>query len=950
MAILKQQDIYDVSKGSPVKEITEDLEKFLKVEKQITAANKKLAESFNLIKKSNDGAEAKKLVETTNKLTKSTTELTSVQKQRIAVKKQLNTILAKNITANEKSNQVLVKGKVRLQENNKLLKEQEREALGLVGAYQKLTKKTIEAQKNFKNLAVQFGVNSKQAKAAKDAFEKLDNKLSKVNKASRDGRKDVGRYGTALKGVGSQLVGALGLVGLMTGLVNVVKNAGKIFVDFSKNSSKLASILGKTKGEIEPLTDQAKLLGSTTAFTAGEIIGLQTELAKLGFTTQQIEASTEGILNLAAATGQDLAQSAELAGATLRIFNLDADEMSRVTDVLAKSTTISSLSMEKLATIMPTVGKTAQLAGVSLERTAALAGTLTDRGLDASTAATSLRNIFLELSNKGITWNDAMKQINESTDKNKTAMDLFGKRAASAASIIAETADNTDDLTTALNSSNGAAQEMADTMLDNLAGDLTIAQSAWEGFILSLEDGNGIISKVLRGATQAFTNFLEQISLFNQGSAKTTEGQKKAFGFYEELNKMWKQAESSLKRITDTKERENAAIKFSNVLLQKSALLQGKINTAIANGVPITDDEVRLAQLKVDMYNELIKKTRSYIEPVQLVKKEIEKNTIVTQTNNTTRGRAVNVNKLQNNQIKEQLTLLKLRDQIIAREDDLSDEVIGQTEDIVEDDVNVQAELNDNNRGVELEKEQDWLDARKKIREEFINATIQFASDAFAAEQDEKIAQLEESNEREKDLLKNKLDKGLITESQFKAKTKKLDDKLRNEQAKADKKKALFDIAIATAVAIAKAGFITPAAFAAAGAGLIHAALVAARPTQFEKGEINIQGLRHSEGGINANIEGGESVINRGGTANAPELLTAINKGLITDNNISGLSKNQKDSLTASLLMQGISQNKLMIQALSNAGFAYENNGMIHIIKGNSEVNKFPKINPETSK
>jgi len=71
MAILKQQDIYDVSKGSPVKEITEDLEKFLKVEKQITAANKKLAESFNLIKKSNDGAEAKKLVETTNKLTKS---------------------------------------------------------------------------------------------------------------------------------------------------------------------------------------------------------------------------------------------------------------------------------------------------------------------------------------------------------------------------------------------------------------------------------------------------------------------------------------------------------------------------------------------------------------------------------------------------------------------------------------------------------------------------------------------------------------------------------------------------------------------------------------------------------------------------------------------------------------------------------------------------------------
>jgi len=142
--------------------------------------------------------------------------------------------------------------------------------------------------------------------------------------------------------------------------------------------------------------------------------------------------------------------------------------------------------------------------------------------------------------------------------------------------------------------------------------------------------------------------------------------------------------------------------------------------------------------------------------------------------------------------------------------------------------------------------------------------------------------------------------------------------------------------------------FINAAAVGIAGG--LQALAVAATPLpKFEKGG-EIGGKLHSEGGTPIEAQKGEYVINREGYENAPELTRAINSGIVTDNNISGLSPAQKDSLTASLLMQGISQNKLMIQALSNAGFAYENNGMIHIIKGNGEVNKFPKINPETSK
>ena len=265
------------------------------------------------------------------------------------------------------------------------------------------------------------------------------------------------------------------------------------------------------------MTTQAKELGASTAFTASQVTELQTNFARLGFPTDDIMNMTEATLNGAAALGSDLGEQAALTGALLKQFGLDSEEAGRVNDVLAESAAKSALDFSKLSTALPIVGATANTAGVSIERTTALLGTLSDRGLDASTSGTSLRNIFLELSKKGLTFDEAMQQINTSTDKNKTAMDLFGKRSATAGIILAETGGSVDKLTESLENSDGAAKQMADTMLNNLSGDITKAQSAWEGFILSLEDGDGIISQVMRDATQSFTDTLGALTNLNNG-------------------------------------------------------------------------------------------------------------------------------------------------------------------------------------------------------------------------------------------------------------------------------------------------------------------------------------------------------------------------------------------------------------------------------------------------
>ena len=40
---------------------------------------------------------------------------------------------------------------------------------------------------------------------------------------------------------------------------------------------------------------------------------------------------------------------------------------------------------------------------------------------------------------------------------------------------------------------------MVDTQMDTLTGQILLLKSAWEGLILSLDDGDGVMSKLVRG-------------------------------------------------------------------------------------------------------------------------------------------------------------------------------------------------------------------------------------------------------------------------------------------------------------------------------------------------------------------------------------------------------------------------------------------------------------------
>lgn len=304
----------------------------------------------------------------------------------------------------------------------------------------------------------------------------------------------------ASSGIGLVVVALGALIGLFT-------KAGKKGAEFSKAISTLRAITSKTAVELETLSDQAKELGASTAFTAAQVVSLQTELAKLGFTIQEIEDSTPAILSLAASLDISLAEAAAFAGSSVKAFGLDTKETQRLVDVFAKSTSASALDFNKLRESLKLVAPTAKAVGLSVEKTTALLAALADSGLAGSIAGTGLSKIFIELSKKGLTLDEALEKVGTGAGSLTRAIDIVGIVGGKSLLTLASTgSENLKKLESRFLAAEGAAKALAETRLDNLAGDTTKLSSAWDGFLLNIEDGTGIINKLSRGAIQLLTN------------------------------------------------------------------------------------------------------------------------------------------------------------------------------------------------------------------------------------------------------------------------------------------------------------------------------------------------------------------------------------------------------------------------------------------------------------
>lgn len=467
----------------------------VKLNKQVLEAEKKA------IKTAQDGIKVSKQEEVLRReKLKNAQQLKRnlIEQERLA-QSQLKTKRDQINTARAEAREIDNTRKARLRDRKTLIES--------ANSYKKLTRQTNAAQARFKRLAAQYGVTSKQAQKALRTFNRLDDSLRKINNAAKDGRRDVGRYGLALgglkggfAGLGTQLVGALGVVGGVQLFAQVLRDSFNIVRDFGAEQSNLAGILGKTKGEISELTELSKELGGSTVFTATEVSKAQIELAKLGLGAEEISSSIKGVLDASVALGAGIPETAALVASSLKAFNLEASESDRIAAVLGVSTTKSSLDFAKLETALGNVAPAAAAFGLSIEETTALLGLITDKGIDASRAGTQLSTVLIKLRESGLTLEEGLDKVANSQDKLTTANKLFGKLAVTTVLALADQRDKIKESTEAITDQDEALKALIAERLNNLDGDLKILSSTWQKFILGVEDGSGVINNITRGA------------------------------------------------------------------------------------------------------------------------------------------------------------------------------------------------------------------------------------------------------------------------------------------------------------------------------------------------------------------------------------------------------------------------------------------------------------------
>jgi hypothetical protein len=391
-----------------------------------------------------------------------------------------------------------------------------------VGAYARLTAQRDIARKRLQDLIASGNANNQTLRTAQREYDRLENRVRAANDATRQFNYNVGNYRSAFGGLAGSLrslMSAFGLVGGIFLFAQAIRGAFNSIKEFDKANADLAATMGVTRGEMTALTKDAIRLGASTKFTATEVSKLQKEFAKLGFSQREILNATEATLNLAAAVDTDLANAASVAGGTLRGFGLDASEMSRITDVMAKSFTSSALDIENFRESMKYVAPIAKATGVSVEFTTAMLGKLADAQIKGSQAGTSLRRILTEMAKTGKPAAEAFDIVAKSGISVTDAMDEVGRTAQTALLVLSGAKDGVMELKTALDGAGGSAEKMANEQLKSLQGEITLLTSAWDGFIQSLNNGDGVISYITTGLTKLakeVVNSWKEINMTNK--------------------------------------------------------------------------------------------------------------------------------------------------------------------------------------------------------------------------------------------------------------------------------------------------------------------------------------------------------------------------------------------------------------------------------------------------
>lgn len=380
-------------------------------------------------------------------------------------------------------------------------------------------------------------------------------------------------------------VGAAGLAATTAAVTAFGKSSVDAGMSFDTSMSQVAATMGKTMQEMQNeigsvdlawgtfsgnLRDYAMEMGANTAFSATQAADALNYMALAGYDTQTAMEMLPNVMSLAAAGGFNLARASDMITDTQTAFGISLERTSQMVDEMAKAASTGNTSVEQLGDAFLVVGGLAQdlnggVVELSNGMTANVDGVqeleialtaMANAGVKGNEAGTHMRNMLLKLSSPtdkgaaafeklGVSVFDAGGQMRSLQDifsdlskgmdgitqeeKLQAISDIFNTRdIAAAEALLAAVDQDWNAIGESILDAKGSAQQMADTQLDNLAGDITLFKSALEGARIIVSDdlvpslrefvhlGTSGLSEIttafkeggLSGAMEAFGGFL----------------------------------------------------------------------------------------------------------------------------------------------------------------------------------------------------------------------------------------------------------------------------------------------------------------------------------------------------------------------------------------------------------------------------------------------------------
>nr|DAY65954.1 MAG TPA: minor tail protein [Caudoviricetes sp.] len=292
--------------------------------------------------------------------------------------------------------------------------------------------------------------------------------------------------------------------------------AVKTAADYESAMSNVQAITGATGDDFKKLTQLGKDLGASTAWSAQECAEAMQYTGMAGWTAKENIDGLKGILDLASASGTDLARTSDIMTDAISAFGYKASDSAKFADVMTKACTSANVSVDTLGESYKYCGAICGTMGYSIDEVTTSLAVMGNMGIKGSQAGTTLKNAISNMAaptknmkaamdDLGISivnqdgsmksWGDVIKNLQGSfkgltqDQQAAYAKQLFGKESmAGMLAIINTSTSDYNALADSIKNSGGAANDAAQTQLNNLNGQLTLLKSALEGAAITIGD------------------------------------------------------------------------------------------------------------------------------------------------------------------------------------------------------------------------------------------------------------------------------------------------------------------------------------------------------------------------------------------------------------------------------------------------------------------------------